>query len=261
MLKQTDVMKMPSFMQTQIQFAQHIRDPQQLAKPVDVEDRRMAIYRDLLYNNIENFLSSGFPVIRSIYTDEHWHYLVRDFFNRHRCETPYFLEISQEFIDYLQNEREPQTEDPAGLIELAHYEWLELALSIADDEIDSDLINPNGDLLKAHPIVSPLAWTLTYQFPVHKISKDYLPSKAPEQATHLVIYRNRIDEIHFMEINAVTAHLLKQLNDHPSASGFEILQDIARQLKATEPEIIIRAGLSSMQELQVRGVILGTRQV
>ena len=261
MLNYANLTNIPSFMQTQIQFAQHIRDPEQHLMPGDIEDRRMGIYRELMYNNIENFLSSGFPVIRSIYSNDHWHKMVRDFFIMHRCETPYFLETSQEFIDYLQKERKPQAEDPAGLIELAHYEWLEQALSTSDEEIHSDLVSHNGDLLKDCPIVSPLAWTLTYQFPVHKMSKDYLPREAPEQSTHLIIYRDQIDEIHFMEINAVTAHLLKQLNDSPSASGFEILQDIARQLKASNPEIIIQAGLSIMRELQVRGIILGTKQV
>lgn len=252
---------LPSFMQTQMQFAQHIRDPEHHPKPDGIEDRRMAIYRELMYNNIENFIASGFPVIRSIYADEYWHNMVRDFFIKHRCDSPYFLEIAQEFITYLQHDREPQPEDPAGLIELAHYEWLELALSIADDEIDPSLINPNGDLLNGHPIISPLAWLLSYQFPVHKMSKTFLPEQAPDQPTHLVIYRDRMDEIHFMEINQVTAHLLRQLSDNPSASGFEILHEIAEQLNTAEPEAIIRAGLASMQELQARGIILGTKQV
>lgn len=260
MLKHADLTETPSFMQTQIQFAQHIRNPQQQSKPVDVDDRRMAIYRDLLYNNIESFLSSGFPVIRSIYSEEHWHKLVRDFFIKHRCETPYFLEISQEFINYLQHERKPQAEDPAGLIELAHYEWVELALSTSDEQADLHQIDPNGDLLKTHPTVSPLAWSLVYQFPVHTMSRDFLPNSAPEQLTYLVIYRDRLDEIHFLEINAVTAHLLNQLEENPSASGYEILHDIASHLNTVDPETVIKAGLASMQQLQAKGIILGTKK-
>lgn len=250
-----------SFIQTQLQFAQHIRNPEKQAKPADIEDRRMGIYRDLMYNNIESFLVSGFPVIRSIYTDEYWHKLVRDFFIQHRCKTPYFHEISQEFIDYLQKRREPQPEDPAGLAELAHYEWTELALSISEEEIELSQVNPNGDLLKARPLLSPLAWTLVYQFPVHKISIEYLPEVAPDKLTYLVIYRDRMDEIHFMEINEVTAHLLHQIDQQPSVTGYEILQEIAEQLNASKPEAVIRAGLASMQELQARGVILGTKRV
>lgn len=258
---QSNIAGTASFTQTQIQFAQHIRDPEKQPKPMDIEDRRMNIYRDLLYNNIENLLSSGFPVIRSIYTDHHWHKMVRDFFIRHRCKTPYFFEIAQEFISYLQNSRKPQAEDPAGLTELAHYEWVELALSIADDDIELNQINPNGDLLKSRPVLSPLAWSLAYQFPVHKMSLDYLPDEAPDRLTYLVVYRDRMDEIHFMEINEVSAHLLHQINHSAATTGYEILQDIAQQMNLNRAEAVVSSGLSSMLELQARGIILGTREV
>ena len=83
------------FIRTQVAFAAHIRDPEGVAAPGDVEARRMAVYRELFYNNVEGFVSSGFPVLRSLYDDEPWHALVREFFIKHRCQTPYFLEISQ----------------------------------------------------------------------------------------------------------------------------------------------------------------------
>ena len=74
--------------------------------------------------------------------------MVRDFFSQHKSHSPYFLEISQEFLAYLQNERTPQPEDPAGMLELAHYEWVELALTVSEDTIEMENIDPNGDLLQ-----------------------------------------------------------------------------------------------------------------
>ena len=44
----------------QTSFAAHIRDPKSTAAPDGIEDRRMAIYRDLFFNNIKSFLSSNF---------------------------------------------------------------------------------------------------------------------------------------------------------------------------------------------------------
>lgn len=245
-----------SFIEKQIQFTQHIRDPQHQPKPDDVEERRMAIYRDLIYNNVEGFISSGFPVIRSIYSEENWHKLIRDFFIKHQCHTPLFLEISQEFIAYLQNERKTQAEDPAGLIELAHYEWVELALSISQVENDLTLVNPNGNLLEQHPVISNLAWPLSYAFPVHKMSAEYLPKQVPEQATHLIVYRDRLDEVQFMEINAVTARLLALINEQPESSGRQILEIIAEELQA-DLNTVINGGLNGLQDLQARGIIIG----
>ncbi len=244
------------FKQTQYAFTAHIRNPDAHPLPDGIEDRRMAIYRDLLYNNIEGFLNNSFPVIRSIYSDEHWHRMVRDFFARHQSKTPYFLEIAQEFIDYLQNERESQPEDPAGLIELAHYEWVELALSVSEESPDMQGIDANGGLLAGHPVLSPLAWPLAYRFPVHQMGPDYLP-EAGEQPSYLVAYRNRKDEVKFMEINPVTARLLHLLQQHPDISGREAIEQIIDEMQHPDPEQVMQGGLEALQQLQRHGIILG----
>ena len=251
-------MTVPEFKKHQYEFTAHIRDPEKNAKPEGIEDRRMAIYRELFYNNVEGFISSGFPVIREIYNDENWHRMVRDFFANHESHSPYFLEISQEFIDYLQNERQAQDEDPAGLVELAHYEWVEMALHVSDETIDMDNIDANGDLLKQRPIFSPLAWPLAYQFPVHTMGPDNLPDKAPEQATTLVIYRNRNDEVRFLEINPVTARLIALLQDNENYNGRDAIEHIAEEMNHPNPEVVAQGGLTALQELQQYGIILGT---
>ena len=253
-------MSEPLFKQHQHEFTAHLRDPANNPAPEGVEDRRIGIYRDLLYNNVENFISSGFPVIRSIYSDENWHRMVRDFFAHHKSHTPYFLEISQEFMAYLQDERQPQPEDPAGLLELAHYEWVELALSVSDETIDMGMIEPNGDLLTGHPVLSPVAWALAYQFPVHHMGPDNLPEQPPELPTYLVVYRNRNDEVKFMEINPVTARLINLLQEDETLPGQQALQQITQEMNHPNPEIVMQGGLSALQELQEVGIILGTRR-
>ena len=254
-------MSKASLRDIQFAFTAHLRDPKNNPAPQGIEDRRIGIYRELLYNNVEGFLSRGFPVIRSIYNDDNWHRMVRDFFSRHKSQSPYFLEISQEFLSYLQNEREAQPEDPAGLLELAHYEWVELALNVSNENITLDGINANGDLLTGHPVLSPLAWSLTYQFPVHKMGPDYLPEQPPEQATYLVVYRNRNDKVKFMEINPVTARLIYLLEENKDLSGQQALQQIAQEMNHPKPEVVINGGLSALQELQGYGIILGTKHL
>jgi hypothetical protein len=247
----------PAFKKHQYDFTAHLRDPERNPAPEGIEDRRIGIYRDLLYNNIEGFIANGFPVLRSIYSDDDWHKMVRDFFAHHQCTTPYFLEISQEFLDYLQSEREPQQEDPQGLLELAHYEWVELALMVADEETDLNGIDPNGGLLAEHPVLSPLAWPLAYQYPVHRMGPDYLPATPPDQPTYLVVYRNRNDEVKFLEINAVTARLINLLQENPEITGELALGQIAQEMQHPNPALVIEGGLSALQELQRYGIVLG----
>lgn len=244
--------------QQQHAFAGHIRDPENNPAPAGIEDRRMAIYRDLFFNNVAGFLSSGFPVLKKLYSEEDWERMTRDFFVRHRCQTPLFLEIAQEFLDYLQNERKPQPEDPPFLLELAHYEWVELAVTIDDTEIPHEGFDPAGDLLEGRPVLSPLAWPLTYAYPVHRIGPDFRP-QAPGEPVHLLVYRNPDEKVGFMELNPVTARLLQLISEQPDASGRGLMQQIAGELDHPDHQVVIQGGLQTLEELRASGVILGTR--
>ncbi len=240
-----------SFQKTQTQFASHVRNPDRHPAPAGIEDRRMGIYRDLIYNNIEGFLSSGFPILRKILGDDHWHDLVRDFVSRHQSHTPYFLEISQEFLTYLQEER-GQTEagecDPPFMLELAHYEWVELALDVAEETFpDTDVVIT--DPLEGHPQVSPLAWCLSYQYPVHKLGPAYQPETPPQQPTFLVVYRNRQDQVRFLEANALTTHLLQLLQADSTLSGRAALLQLANEIKHPDPDTLLEFGQTLMQQL------------
>lgn len=242
----------------QRQLTAHIRNPAEQAGPDGVEPRRLKIYRELFYNNIEGFVSNGFPVLRSLFDDQAWHALVRDFIKCHHCHTPYFLEISQEFLLYLQNTRSTQPDDPEFMAELAHYEWVELALDVAEEDLVDCDADPDGDLLMALPVVSPLAWSLCYHFAVHKIGRDYQPSQADEQATYLVVYRNRQDRVGFMEANSVTARLLELLQSDEISSGQQALSRIADELQHPQPQQVVEGGLAILQQLRQLDIILGT---
>ena len=207
----------------QQQFAAHIRSPKLTPAPSDVEDRRMEIYRNLFYNNIRNLLSWNFPVIKKIYSKEAWAQIVRDFYIEHRARTPMFPELPREFLQYIQDQRQDREGDPPFLLELAHYEWVELALSLDENELDEVPADPKGNLLEGIPVLSPLAWSLSYRFPVHRISPEFQPLEAPEDHTHLLVYRNRQDDIKFMQLNAVSALLLQLLKDDQPRTGHVLL--------------------------------------
>ena len=55
---------MADFRQRQAAFAAHLRDPEANPAPPGIEARRMAVYRDLFFNNIAGLLAGNFPVIR-----------------------------------------------------------------------------------------------------------------------------------------------------------------------------------------------------
>lgn len=243
----------------QKKFAAHIRSPGKAPAPTDVEDRRMEIYRKLFFNNVRSLLSWNFPVLRKLHSDGAWAQLIRDFYIEHRARTPLFPELPREFLRYLQDQRQDRDGDLPFMLELAHYEWVELALSLDERELDEVPADPDGDLLAGVPVLSPLAWPLSYQFPVHRIGPEFQPTEAPPEATHLLVYRRHDDQVKFMQLNPVSALLLQLLQEDSERTGLDVLNEIARQLAHPKPQVVIDGGKALLADLVERDVVLGTR--
>lgn len=249
-----------SFTDLQYAFTHHIRDPGHAPAPEGIEDRRMAIYRDLLYRNVETFMANSFPVLRRILDESAWHDLIRDYFRTHQARTPLFPKMPTEFLQYLENGRREQAGDFPFLYELAHYEWVELALAMDKRDINVTDVELQGDLLEGIPVLSELAWPLVYRFPVHRIRPEYLPVTPPPQATCIVVYRDRHDDVGFIELNPVSARLIQLLQSASGLSGRALLLQIASELQHPDPEVVVRGGEEILQMLHARDIIPGTHK-
>ena len=250
------------FQDKQYAFAAHIRDPENTVAPAGIEDRRMAIYRDLFFNNLYNLLSTFFPVIRKLCTDEQWRHVIREFMKIHRAKTPYFLELPEEFLDFVQNEFRSLDNDFPFLAELAHYEYAELALRVSTDENDITSVDADGDMLLEAPVKSVLAWTFAYHYPVHRISNDYRPTEPSDQPTYLAIYRRSDDKVSFLELNPVTAALLDAIeNNATNLSGDALLRELAQKIEYPDIDALIKHGVDALEEMRQLEILTGTRSV
>lgn len=249
----------PDFQEKQYAFARHIRDPQNNPAPTGVEDRRMAVYRELFFNNLRSLLSQTFPVLRKLHQKKKWDSLIRQFMVGHEAQTPYFLRIPEEFLQFLENEYEIQADDFPFLIELAHYEWVELALSVSDIVNDASGIDVEGDLLDGIPVLSNLAWTFAYQYPVHRISEEFLPDSPGQQATFLTVCRKANDDMDFMELNPVTARLVEMIEANDGESGRQLLTRLAQEIQFPDVDKLIQHGLEAMEEMRTAEILLGVK--
>lgn len=253
------MVEIPDFQEKQYAFARHIRDPKHNPAPADVDDSRMAIYRELFFNNLRSLLSQTFPVLKKLHDQEKWNSLIRQFMVRHEAQTPYFLEIPQEFLQFLQDGYELQPDDFPFLVELAHYEWVELALSVSDEVNDTTDIDNDGSLLDGIPVLSRLAWTFAYHFPVHRISTDFLPDAVGDQATILTICRKANDDMDFMELNPVTARLIEMIESNDTKTGRQLLTRLAGELKYPDADKLIEHGLGAMEQMRSVEILLGVK--
>jgi len=245
---------LPEFQRYQFAFTAHIRDPKAHPRPAGVEARRMKVYNELLFNNIEGFLLACFPVLRQVLGVRKWAKLVRAFFGTHRSRTPYFRQIPDEFVQFLQNEWTAPEGYPPYLLALAHYEWIELVLSVSPSVADRD-VDASGDLLDGVPLLNPVLANLRYDWPVQRIA----PRRTIQPAeTFLLVFRAAEDKVQFSEINAFTARLLVFL-EPGTLSGRAALQMIAAESRHPDPALVIQSAGALLDDLRARGAILGIR--
>ena len=215
----------------------------------------MQIYLDLFYNNIESFLASTFPVARQILLEQGtWPALVREFVHRHGSESPYFLEISQEFLTFL-GDRD-RADLPDYLLELCHYEWVELSLDVAAEEFDVADADGSADALGSYQ-VSPLMRALVYDYPVHQIGEAFQPSERPAAPTFLIVYRNADLKVRFMESNPVTHRLVALLRDQTAQAALaQIGVELAEGGREIALEKVEAQGLQTLTHLESLGIIM-----
>jgi hypothetical protein len=230
-------------------FADHLRDPGAVPAPAGASERRLQVYRDLVYRNIEGFIKSTFPVLRSLHDEQAWDALVREFIREHRCHSPLFLEISEEFIAFLvARGLDPQM---PFMAELAHYEWLELAVDVAEGEVP--LSAPGESPANVSAVLSPTARLGSYHYAVHRIGKTFRPT-APDEPVSLLVYRDRNERVQFMELSAGAARLLFEASKASGESVQQLLFALAREWNLGE-EATLAFGWEKLREFSEIGAI------
>jgi hypothetical protein len=247
------------FQEYQRAFTARIRDPKHHARPAGANVQRMKVYEELLWNNLEGFLLSCFPVCRKVLGKRRWEHLARDFFRDHASHSPFFRQIPEEFLRYLQDEWTRPDDYPEFLPELAHYEWVELALDTSDKSVDPAGYDATGDLLTGRPMLNPVLRVLAYRWPVQRLSPRYRPDHAPDAATFLVAFRDAEFEVRFSEVNPATARLLGSLLEEENLTGAQALERLAEETGQSDRARFIAFGAQLLNELWRQGVILGAR--
>lgn len=243
----------------QLALTRHLRNPEQVPAPAEMESRRLKIYQELLYNNVEGFLASGFPIFRSLLSDECWQQLVRQFFIQHRAKSPYFLEIGEEFRAFIDSVDAPGFDLPAFSPELLHYEWVELALDVSDAILPGER-DQQVDLC-CRVMLSPLAVVLAYQYPVQQIGPNFQPESPPEQPTFLVVHRDRSHRVRFVALNGLTYTLLNAVEQAPQGQTLPELASalyplVHGQAVDPAPEVFLEQLKSTLQQLTDQQILL-----
>lgn len=248
-------MDKPTLYQQQETLTRYLRDPDHCAPPTGMDVARAQVYRDLVFSNLSSLLRGTFPVLVKSLGDDHWRSLVRIFLRDYRAQTPKFGEIAQEFVEFLASEPLALSDGawPSFMVELAHYEWVEMALQQSDAE---PLPASDAALLLDRPLqVSPLAWPLAYGWPVQLVGPDYRPDRPPVQPTLLLVRRSEDWNVCFSELSPLAWRLLQRIGEFPQLDGRAQLEGLAVEAGMVGALEFIDSGLALLRQMHGEGVI------
>ena len=236
-------------------LAAHVRSPATQPGPPGIEDRRLAVYRELVFNNLAGLLGHGFPVIRATLGEADWAALVRRFLVEHACHTPLFPALGGEFVGFL---AEAQVDSARPwLAELAHYEWAEADLQSSDAPMPPH--DPAGDLLDGVPLLSPLAWPLAYRWPVDRIGPGHQPTDPPVAPTLVLLRRAASGEVRFSTLSPLLYQLLASIAANQDLSGRALLRLLAAGIGHADADAFIDEARPMLARLHEEGILPGTR--
>lgn len=249
----------PGFAERQALLAACLRDPSR-PPPAGMESRRLALYRELFFNNVRDFVETAYPVLKSLLPAAEWTALVQGFYAEHRAQSPYFRDISLEFRQWLEAARGDWLAQRPWATELLHFEWAELAADFA--EVPCEPAWSAGDLLDGRPVLRGALWPLAYRWPVHALGPRALPAAMPPPApTFLLLWRDGEGAVRRREVGALAARLVESLQQDDGRSGREVLAALAAEAGATGAarEALAATGAGLLEELREEGLILGIR--
>lgn len=246
---------LPSFQRYQLAFTARLRDPRNQPPIEDVPKQRMAVYEEIVFNNVFESISACFPVARKVIGKRNWLKLTQAFLREYSANSPLFRKIPEQFLEFLTNHGAALPQPlPPYLTSLCHYEWIELLVATMPADTGSDRINPAGDLARQQPVFTPAMQLLNYEYAVHKISPRHKPQQT--QNTQLLVYRNADDNVKFIELNAMTFRLIALLQ-HGAITGEQALTLLADELNYPQPETLMQFGLEILEDLRNQEVIIG----
>ncbi|MNI69116.1 hypothetical protein D3C73_1248470 [compost metagenome] len=139
------------------------------------------------------------------------------------------------------------------MVELAHYEWVEMALQ--QSEAEAFAVSDAGQLMTRALQISPLAWPVAYAWPVQLLGPDYQPQVPTAQPTLLLVRRAEDWSVKFSELSPLAWRLLQRISELPQLSGAEQLQGLAVEAGAVGSNEFIENGAALLRQMHAEGVI------
>jgi len=208
---------------------------------------RYQLYRELVSDRMLQVLQNVCPVANEILTEAEWQKILGEYLKKSPPQSEILRDLPYEFSAWLKSHRHGLSKKFPYLGELVEYEAMEVKVNFLPDDAEK---TPRGKLR-----LNPAHFLGHYRWPVHFLSADFHDiKKIPRGAYHLLLWRDSADNVNFMEVNALVASLIRELETGPKKL-VELLKTIAAQNGIPAGEEFISEGKALMADLEEKEIL------
>lgn len=234
----------------QFALARHLRDPLTAPLPMGVDTQDATACTQEMVRQVCHVLEPAFPLTQALLGDDIWEHTVRLFLKNAPNHAPWVSATQRAFVDHVCESQDVQNL-PAWLQDLAHFEWLQSAVSNAS--VQWPAFDAAGDVMRETVVLNPTHVEAAYEWPVHSMDTDHQPNDM--QSVHVSVLRDLHNELHVYESSVFRGQLLELLRE--GQTGEQAFQVLARWLSHPEPDAFVQEGQAVMAQLQREGIVLG----
>lgn len=185
------------------------------------------------------------------------------------------------FAGYLEQYESTLVSRHPFIVELAHFEWIELEVMEAESanlialgsahaskrgrgvkpNAETNLESEAQDFVSTSPRLADVVVLHKYQYPVMAISKtlldgEKLPRRVKKETTNMAIYRdNKSHQCRFLELGAMAFEALQMVQAQPGITYGELLKSVC-QSSSDSPAETVEAFLELLEELKACNLIV-----
>ena len=182
------------------------RGDAQMAAAAGMTGATFTLYRELLLSNLEAGLAACYPQCKRLLGSD-WPVLVHDFLAEGSLPSPAFHECPEAFLRHLLAREGRQ---PPWLAALAHWEWEELALSLAP-WVPTPSARRDFRSWQDRPLLTPTHGLRAYAYAVHRVEERTGPPVA--ETVYVLRYRDGEGFVRHRELDLAEARLLSALSE------------------------------------------------
>ena len=178
-----------------------------------VTKNRLHHYRRLIYNIVDDTMSTAFPITKEWLNSDEWDLLVSDFLAKHAAQTPQVWKLPAEFYSFVKQNSYSAKFNKAALNDLLYFEWIEIEIHTTPD-IAVTNSNKQGNLLRDKLILNPHFRLIELTYPIHLHHADV--ASGNKGNWYVLTYRHhKTNTVHFMQLSLLHLFIIEQLTDSP----------------------------------------------